>query len=290
MNDSKLISVIIPAYNAEKYIVQCIENLLYQTYKNLEIIIVDDGSTDNTAQIVQQYPDVKYIYQPNSGVSVSRNTGIKAATGEYIHFMDADDLINSEFYEKMIREAIETNSDMASCGFVFERYPGLTQKIEHKLLVVNTEDKILMTDVCNFGACWKYIFKLSFLIENKLHFKEGIVAGEDRIFSLQAVFFAKKIVLVPDAVYIYKNRKNSITNTRKIELIKKRHKDRKYAEQFQIDFARQHHFSIDRSLNWQRWQYKLLGLPLFSKRIYHSGKIRWYFLNIPVFQKKEIDK
>ena len=101
MSISTLISVIVPAYNAEQYIAQCIDNLLCQTYKNLEIIVVDDGSTDNTSRVLQQYPKVKYIYQPNSGVSVARNAGIEAASGEFIHFMDADDLLNLEFYEKM---------------------------------------------------------------------------------------------------------------------------------------------------------------------------------------------
>lgn len=289
MENPILISVIVPAHNAGKYMAQCIDNLLCQTYKNLEIIIVDDGSTDNTARIIQQYPTVKYIYQQNSGVSSARNRAMDAAIGEYIHFMDADDLINLAFYEEMILAAVATHSDMACCGFIFERFPSQTQKIEHTLLASNTEDKIWMTNVLNYGACWKYIYKLSFLRENDLYFDVERIAGEDRIFSLQAVFYANRIVSVPGAVYIYKNRKDSITTTRKNELVKKRRKSRKYAEQFQADFAKQHHFSPKHPPGYQRWQYKLLGLPLATKRVYHRGTVKWYFLNIPVFQKKEID-
>lgn len=290
MENSILISVVIPAYNAGDYIAQCIESLLCQSYKNLEIIVVDDGSTDNTAQIVQPYPEVKYLYQPNSGVSAARNKGLDAALGEYIHFVDADDLLTLDFYEKMMQAVIETRADMACCGFYFERTPSQSQRIEHKLVVSSTTDKILMTDVCNYGACWKYIFRVSFLKGKKLYFEEGRISGEDRIFSIQAVFFANRIVLVPEAMYIYKHRKHSVTVTKNPELVKKRHRDRKYATQFQIEFSNKHHFSLDRSRNRQDWQYKLLGLPICSKRIYHPGKIRWYFLNIPVFQKKEIDR
>ncbi len=290
MSISTLISVIVPAYNAEQYIAQCIDNLLCQTYKNLEIIVVDDGSTDNTSRVLQQYPKVKYIYQPNSGVSVARNAGIEAASGEFIHFMDADDLLNLEFYEKMYEAIAETGADMACCGFYFERFPSQTQKIEHKLLVSNIPDKVLMTNVCNYGACWKYLCKLSFLKEKKLKFEPGISTGEDRIFSIQAVYFANKIVLVPNAIYYYKNRKSSVTTSRDLERIKKRHRDRKYAEQFQKNFAKQHKFLLNRTLNRQHWQYKLLGLPILNKTVYYAGKTRWYFLGIPVFQKKEIDK
>lgn len=289
MNNSTLISVIIPAHNAGTYLAQCIENLLHQTHEYLEIIVVDDGSTDDTARVAHQYPTVKYIYQTNSGVSVARNTGIDAASGEYIHFMDADDLLDLWFYEKMIRASIDTDSDMACSGFVFERFPSQTQKIEHQLLISLTEDKIRLTNVCNYGACWKYIYKRSFLKENNLYFEAGRFSGGDRIFSLQAVFFANRIVTVPGATYIYKNRKETITTTKKIRLVKTRRGDRKHAEQFQMHFANKHQFSLDRGLNYQRWQFKVLGIPLVTKRVYHPGKIRWYFLNIPVFQKKEID-
>lgn len=290
MNNFPLISVVVPAFNAEEYIVQCIENLLHQTYKNLEIIVVDDGSTDNTAQLTQQFSTVKYIHKKNEGVSVARNTGIDAATGEYIHFMDADDLLNLEFYENMIRAEVETDSEMACCGFIFERFPTQSQRFKDKTLVSTTEDKIWMTNVSNYGACWRYLFKTSFLKENKLYFEEGRISGEDRIFSLQAVYFANKIVSVPDAVYFYKNRKTSVTTSKNLEIVKKRHQDRKYANQFMKEFALKHGFMLDRNQNSQKWQYKMLGLPIVTKKQFHAGKTRWYFLGIPVFQKKEIDK
>lgn len=288
MSDSMLVSVIIPAYNAGEYLAQCIENLLAQTHKNLEIIVVDDGSTDNTAQVARQYPSVRYLYQENEGPSSARNRGIEAASGEYIHFMDADDAITLDFHEKMVQAMVNTDAEIAFCGFFFERFPKQTQRVQYHAIYTKTEDKIKATNVCNYGACWRYLFNLSFLKEQNLRFELGRLA-EDRMFSLQAVFFAKRIVSVPDIMYIYKNRVNALTTDKGVKKIKKRREDRKHADRFQASFAGEHGFTLDRSLHYRHWQFKLLGIPLVTKRVYHPGKIRWYFLNIPIFQKKEID-
>lgn len=288
MNDSVLISVIVPSYNAGTYLTQCLDNLICQTYKNIEIIVIDDGSTDDTAQIVNNYSTIKYIYQENRGLSGARNRGIEEASGEYIHFMDADDFVTLDFYEKMIQNIVNSDSDMACCGFYFERFPNQTQRIEYRVVYSKTEDKIKATNVCNYAACWRYILKLSFLKENNLYFELGRLA-EDRIFSIQAIYLANRVVMVPDVMYIYKNRDNAITTTRNIKQIKKRHEDRRYADQFQVEYAKKHNFTLDKSLSYQRWQFKMLGIPLLSKKVYHAGRVRWYFFSIPVFQKKEID-
>jgi|LFRM01.1.fsa_nt_gb CDP-glycerol glycerophosphotransferase len=288
MHNTPLVTVIIPSFNEGKYISQCLDCLLNQTYRNLEIIIIDDGSTDNTAEIVKQNPAIKYLYQENRGVSTARNRGIEMATGQFIHFMDADDLLTLNFYEEMIRSSLNTGSDVACCGFYFERFPNQSQRVELTTLISITEDKIKATNVCNYGACWRYIFKLDFLKKNKLSFVEGRF-GEDRIFSLQAVFFANKIVMVPNVLYIYKNRVNAITTNRNRNIVKKRHKDRRFANNFQKQFASQHQFKLDKSLNYQHWQYKILGISLFTKRLYNNGKTRWFAFNIPIYQKKEID-
>ena len=113
---NNLVSVIIPVYNGEKYIKNCLENVLSQTYKNLEIIVVDDGSTDRSAEIAAGYPVKIVAHERNSGLSAARNTGIDNAQGDYIHFMDVDDLLNTDFYKSMVEAIVSTGSDIACSG------------------------------------------------------------------------------------------------------------------------------------------------------------------------------
>lgn len=289
MEQTVRLSVIVPVRNGGKYLAQCIENLLFQTYKNLEIIVVDDGSTDDTAQIVGRFDTVRYIRQAQSGVSVARNNGLDAASGQYVHFMDADDLLPLDFYEKMLAAALATEADLACCGFYFERTPSLSQRIAQLTVVSVIEDKIRATNVCNYGACWRYLCRLSFLREHHLRFAPGIMAGEDRMFSLQAVYWAGRIVLVPNVQYIYKHRPASVTATKDAQLVRQRHRDRRHANRFVAEFAREHHFRPDKTAQQQRDRFRLLGVPLLTKRTFHPGKVRWYLLGIPVFQKKAVD-
>ncbi len=115
------ISVIIPTYNAENFISKCLEHLVHQTYKNIEIIVVDDGSTDNTVKTCKSYAAsdkrIRVIRQKNAGPSVAMNTGLDAAHGDWIHFHDHDDFVNLDFFEKMADAAIKTDADVL-CGEV----------------------------------------------------------------------------------------------------------------------------------------------------------------------------
>ena len=114
-----LISVIIPVYNVEKYLPECIESVLKQTHTNLEIILVDDGSPDNSPQICDEYAQkdsrIKVIHKENGGVSSARNEGLKIAKGEWISFIDADDWVEKNFCEILLNKAVKTQSDIALC-------------------------------------------------------------------------------------------------------------------------------------------------------------------------------
>ena len=236
------ISVIIPVFNGEKYIAQCIENVLYQTYKNLEIIVVNDGSTDKTREIAEQF-SVKIINQENKGPSATRNAGINCATGDYIHFLDADDLINLDFYKNMADDVELANAEIACCGMVNEVKPHRTTLYTERLLLKTTDDKFSVTQVGRLGYSVRYLLKKSFLIEKNLHFEVGVLV-EDLPFSIQAVYFANKVVTVPNAVYYYKKRKNSIMNTTNRAGRKKRHDGWKNAKDFRQKFANEHNFQI----------------------------------------------
>ena len=119
----QLISVIVPVYNSEKYLKECINSILHQTYENIEIIIINDGSTDNSLLISQELQKedkrIKIINQKNSGVSYSRNKGIQEATGEYIMFVDSDDFIVQNYIELMYKEITKNNYDACISGMTF---------------------------------------------------------------------------------------------------------------------------------------------------------------------------
>ena len=117
---SQLISVIIPAYNHAKYLSEAIQSVLNQTYQNFEILIVDDGSTDNTRQVVQNYTDqrIKYIYQENRGLAASRNAGLRVTQGEYVAFLDADDI----FLPHKLEVQLDWFEAHPSCGMVFSGF------------------------------------------------------------------------------------------------------------------------------------------------------------------------
>jgi glycosyltransferase involved in cell wall biosynthesis len=237
------ITSIIPVYNGEKYIAECIETMLRQTYENLEIIVVNDGSTDCSGEIAQKYPVKLIHFDKNRGLAAARNAGIDAASGEYIHFMDVDDAINDEFYEKMAIAIEETNADMACGGIINERKPHRNVIFSKKLELITIKDKLKVTNVGRWGYSVRYLFKVDFLKAHNLRFEEGRFI-EDLPFSLSAVYFANKLVTVPDAVYTYIFRENSImTKTDKAHR-RKRHEDMRHAKEFRHNFARKHGFRI----------------------------------------------
>ncbi len=286
MSNSKLISVIIPTYNVESYISQCLESLLCQSYKSLEIIVVDDGSTDNTIQIVEKYP-VKVFKQENKGASSARNKGIGKASGEYIHFMDADDYLNLQFYERLISTIQLADIDLACCEFVHERLPALSTNFEQVVLISNIRDKILLTNAGNDGATVRFLIKRSLLSKHKLYFEESLSIAEDMLFNYKLIYYAKNIITVPDAVYFYKNRPNSImTSGGKIKRINKK-LIIKRAREMRDEFARQNNIPIVAPAKFSATSYKLLGIiPILTKKMFSTGRIRWYIFGVCFLQIK----
>ncbi|RZL32889.1 MAG: glycosyltransferase [Pedobacter sp.] len=284
MKDTTLISVIIPAYNVALYLPQCLQNLKYQTYKNLEIIVVDDGSTDDTAKIAEQH-GVKLISQANQGVSVARNTGIKNATGAYLHFLDPDDLISLNFYEEMIATALKYEAEAVFCGMVNERQPNLSYTNQQEFLAVIKEDKLALTNVGSQGYCFKYLFKTSFIVSGNLEFEKDVHIAEDMIFSLESVCRANKVVAVPKAIYYYKNRVTSALT----QLHKKDRSERKKMmaplRDFKQRFEAKHSVKVicDPGVIIR---YRFLGMPIFKKRILDSGTTKWYMFGICFIQSK----
>lgn len=243
MKNRPLVSVIVPIYNGEKYIASCLENIIAQTYKNLEIIVVDDGSTDQSSDIANKYPIKLISHDKNRGLSAARNTGIDAAKGDYIHFMDVDDGISNDYYLEMVKAIIETDSDIACGGTYHERNISKSQHFNKVKTYTRYKDKLRATYVGKWGYVWKYLFKTDYLKQNNFRFEEGRFI-EDKLFSLPAVYHAKRLVVVPNATYYYYNRENSIMTSRDEEHKAKVMRDTEYAKTFLDDFSKKHRIKI----------------------------------------------
>jgi glycosyltransferase involved in cell wall biosynthesis len=207
------ISVIIPVYNAERYLMPTLNAVRLQTYQNLEIICVLDCPTDDSEKIVREFAReddrVKILSNPkNLGPAEARNNGIRKATGEYIHFMDSDDLISYDFYETLLNTAIKTSADVTACSVFNEKKP--KQSIWYlKDKVFLAKEKIHKSEVLYRGWVWRYLIKKSFWDECAFSFPD-LVLMEDIIVSISVVHFANKIAVCPDAVYFYKSRDSSL--------------------------------------------------------------------------------
>ncbi len=279
------ISVIIPAFNGEKYIAQCIENVLYQTYKEIEIIVVNDGSTDRTAEIAARWPEVKLINQENQGLSVARNSGMEVATGDYIHFMDADDLINRNYYERMVDAITGVESvDMVFGGFVNGIHPELSLSFADRLLITLLEDKIALTNAGLMGYAVRYLVRRKFLEENNLRFEPGRLI-EDVPFTLEAIAWSKAVATAPGATYYYIKRAGSILNSRNRERARKRALDYSYARAWRREFYERNGLGtvVKPRITCV---YKLFGIPVSTKIVRNDGKTRWYLFGVRILQRR----
>ena len=243
MNKEPLVSVVIPVYNGEQYVKSCLDMMMTQSYKNLEIIVVNDGSADHSAALTNGY-QVKLInHEQNRGLSAARNTGIDAATGEFIHFMDVDDTINIDYYQALVAAIIDTAADIACGGMVNKARIHKAQRFTKRVVYDQAYRRLEATYVGKIGYVWRYLFKIDFLKANNLRFQEGRLM-EDLMFSLPALYFANRLVVVPDAVYVYCQQPNSIMTSNNPIQVKKRREDRKYAIGLMHKFAKDYHIEI----------------------------------------------
>lgn len=199
------ISVLIPAYNAEKYLEKCIKSITGQSLKNIEIIIVNDGSTDKTLEILEKLKEsdnrIKVINQSNKGVSVVRNNALKYAKGEYISWIDSDDWID-ESLEEIYNKAKQENADIVVMDYWREEN-GEKKYIKDKIRENNIEyiNEIILGK--STGYLWNKLIKTSLYRENGINFPENIKCGEDRVILPKLLYFAKKIIKINKAYYHY---------------------------------------------------------------------------------------
>lgn len=207
-----LISIIVPVYNVEKYLNKCVESIVNQTYKNLEIILVDDGSTDNCPRICDEWAEkdsrIKVIHKQNGGVSSARNAGLDNAAGEYIAFVDSDDYIKNDMYEKLYNALMKYNADVSICNmFSYNRslilYPEMFSKKPDIL-------SLYLSDVlCSPGIPGK-LYKKSII--QSVRFDTSKKISEDYLFNYHVFKKAENAVAIKDELYCYFNREDSAVN------------------------------------------------------------------------------
>ena len=223
------ISVIIPVYKVEPYLRQCLDSVVNQTYKNLEIILIDDGSPDNCGKICDEYAEhderIIVIHKKNEGLPAARNDGIKLATGQWITFVDSDDWIDIEYYERMsIFLGDNTVDIVCSQGHIIEAYPNsvILYAFEDPFLLENGNgkdfliNKILVPSTkggfsISLGTVWDKFFRSAFIRQNNLLFDTSSKAWEDLWFSMQAFCKAQQVKGITKIGYHYRMVPNSIT-------------------------------------------------------------------------------
>ncbi len=217
MEDNILISVIIPVYNVKPYLERCMNTVLNQTYNNLEIIMVDDGSTDGSGEICDRYKEtdqrIIVIHKDNGGISSARNAALNIVKGKYICFVDSDDYMAQDIFEKLLSAVEENGCELAICGHYTERDGKITieEPAVDKTIVLDTDKAIekLIEDTVINNYVWDKIYKKS-LFDN-LRFPEGR-AYEDMAIQHKLFARANKICRIPECLYYYQKRSGSISD------------------------------------------------------------------------------
>lgn len=219
---NSLISVIVPVYNVERYLAKCIDSIIGLTYKNLEIIIIDDGSPDNSGNIADEYSQIderiRVIHTKNRGVSAARNLGIEESKGEYIAFVDSDDCLMPDFVEYMLGIVEKTGSNFAMSRNCFKSRN--ETQIENDKIEIYSPEKAaaeLLYPWISIG-CWNKLFHRDFIIQNNIRFPETFFMGEGLNFIVTAALLSNGVGVGLRKVYYYrKDNPDSITTVVRVD-------------------------------------------------------------------------
>lgn len=227
-----LVSVIIPIYNVELYLKECLDSVIYQSYQNLEILLINDGSTDKSGDIAKEYASqdkrIRYFEQENQGQSVARNKGLDYANGEYIYFLDSDDWIDLGYIEELVGESLKGDSDLV-CNIHFIPFIApapsttyITQSNQYtsKLIYITRQNlNTIYQEV--IGVVWNRLFKKSMIDSLYLRFLDGKMC-EDELFTLSVITMIKSIKIIYGLPYHYRQhqRPDSLTSKTRINHIR----------------------------------------------------------------------
>ena len=202
------ISVIVPVYKAEQYLPRCIDSILAQSFTDFELLLIEDGTPDNSGSICDEYAAkderIRVFHNPNQGVSATREFGVQHAQGDFIQFVDSDDWIESSMFELMYDQAIQEQADIVGCNFT-EVYKDHNHEVR---CYYETKDSFVCDIIASYwGVVWKHLVKRCLYIDNDIHFPKGINGGEDYIVCVKLFTNAKQVTCVDKSLYNY-NRAN----------------------------------------------------------------------------------
>lgn len=222
-----LVSVIVPLYEAEQFMKKCVDSLLNQTYDNVEIILVNDGSKDNTVNICKEYEkehsNIIVVDAPHGGVSVTRNIGLHYIKGDYFTFVDSDDWVEPTFVEDMIEKIIKNDAELAVCGYKkYYSSNNVREEISTENNCVMTGEEVLYSMLKpngTFTSLWNKMYSSKLLkADSDLHlFNEELTIGEDEVWLVELLSNVSKAVWVDKALYVWNQREGSITHTKSFE-------------------------------------------------------------------------
>lgn len=235
------VSVIVPVYNVEQYIHRCVDSLINQTLRDIEIILVDDESPDNCGEICDNYSKndrrIKVIHKKNQGLGLARNSGIEIALGEYIAFVDSDDYVELDMYDKLYTKAVGEKSDTCFCSYNRIGSNGSIKKFEILLEKdIYSEDKVFKDILLNIlgsdpsstkdrildMSVWKALYSKDILMNNNIRFcSERKFISEDIIFHMDYLLWSKKVVFVKDSLYNYCENSVSLTSSYRVDRFEK---------------------------------------------------------------------
>ncbi len=263
------ISIIVPVYKVENYLDRCLQSLINQTIKDIEIILVDDGSPDKCPALCDEYvaldSRIKVVHKTNAGLGLARNSGLDIALGEYVAFVDSDDFVDLEMYETLYKTAVKDNLDTCYCGFKFYYEDGTTgskSEVEsYKTFIGRYEvDRLLLdmiapepsypSDVKYMMCVWKALYSRQLLDRYQLRFhSEREFVSEDIIFHLDYLTRAERIGFLPDPFYYYCYNGSSLSNTYTSEKFERNKKllaevGRRLSVTFNIEDYKDHYYRM----------------------------------------------
>lgn len=226
--ETSLVSIIIPVYNVEKYLDRCMQSVFLQSYKNLEIILIDDGSPDSCPRLCDIYGKndkrVKVLHKKNEGLGVARNSGLALATGKYVLFIDSDDYLSEKMVEKLVYQAELMNADIVYCGYFYEtsnhKWIEVRDFEKEQTFKGNDIDAVSLAFITNQNklkvrlqrTVWHALYSKALIDDEDIRFpSERQIPSEDLIFQSRISKFANIISFVPDCLYYYCLNNNSIT-------------------------------------------------------------------------------